>query len=537
MHLPWIRALSTLAALGAVPMSCGPTHSRSSTSGGGLITGSSSGSTGAHVDSSSSTGTIGTTGHITTATSTTTGSSTTAGATTGEGASTTTTSGGTTAAASTGSAGSGSSTGWSGGSSGSTGHHHGSSSSSSTTTGTSTSTTTASSTTASSTTASSTTTGGSTASSTGSTSSTTASSTTASSTTTGGGTTSTTASSTTTGTTASSTTTGGTTTGSTGTASSGWLHTAGNHIYNDDGTIWHARGANIADTRGCNACAYNSPDVNEVIRRIDELTDVWHANFMRLDMESYASAGGRVTWADVLQDPSYLNDIQTIVAHVESKQNVYIMLSLWVDPTFTTSGWPTTATGSEWTLLAQTFKDDPHVLYGLVNEPQNNYDGSQDAQVWTAMNNTVANIRAAEDAAGTPHHIVAAQGTGGWSRRLGYYVTHPITAGNNGDNIAYEVHVYDPQANFQSEWVTPAATIPVIIGEFGPASGYMTMSDCSALMTQAEQLEVPYLAWTFHMRCDPNLLVDNSGGGCGVGMTLTPTSWGTLLKNQLANPY
>jgi len=527
VHLPWIRALSALAAIGAAPLSCGPTVSHPSTSGGGLITGSTSGSTGAHVASSST----GTTGHVTSATSTT--GTTSSGTTEGQGAISTASAGST--AAASGTSGTTSSGGWSSGtsgSSGSSGHHHGSSSSSSSTS--------AGGTTATSTTASSTTTG-TTASST--TSSTTASSTTsgttASSTTTGTTTSGTTASSTTTGTTASSTTTGGTTTGGTttgGTTNSGWLHTAGNHIYNDDGTVWHARGANIADTRSCNACAYSAPDVNEVLRRIDELTDNWHANFMRLDMESYASAGGRVTWADVLQDPSYLNDIQTIVAHVEAKQNVYIMLSLWVDPTFTTSGWPTTATGQEWTLLAQTFKDDPHVLFGLVNEPQNNYDGSQDAQVWTAMNNTVANIRAAEDAAGGPHHIVAVQGTGGWSRRLGYYVTHPITA-DTGDNIAYEVHVYDPQANFQSEWVTPAATIPVIIGEFGPASGYMTNADCSALMTQAEQLEVPYLAWTFHMRCDPNLLVDNSGGGCGVNMNLQPTAWGTLLKNQLANPY
>jgi hypothetical protein len=44
-------------------------------------------------------------------------------------------------------------------------------------------------------------------------------------------------------------------------------------------------------------------------------------------------------------------------------------------------------------------------------------------------------------------------------------------------------------------------------------------------------------AWTFHMRCDPNLLVDNSGGGCGAGMTLAPTSWGNVLKTGLATTW
>jgi hypothetical protein len=65
----------------------------------------------------------------------------------------------------------------------------------------------------------------------------------------------------------------------------------------------------------------------------------------------------------------------------------------------------------------------------------------------------------------------------------------------------------------------------------------MTESDATALQKAAEQMEIPHLAWTFHMRCSPNLLVDNSGGGCGVGMPLQPSSWGTLFKNRLALPW
>jgi endoglucanase len=243
-----------------------------------------------------------------------------------------------------------------------------------------------------------------------------------------------------------------------------------------------------------------------------------------------------VHWAGLLSDSGYFDDIKEIVAYLTAKTGVYVLASLWIDPTFSSAGWPTANTITEWQAIAAAFLDNPKVMYGLCNEPQNNFDGSQDAQVWTAMNNAVAAIRAVEDNAGQPHHIITAQGTGGWSRRLDYYVTHPITAGG-GDNIAYEVHVYDPQANFQSMWVTPAQSIPVVIGEYGPASGYMTEADCTALMQQARANDVPHLAWTFHMRCDPNLLVDNSAGGCGVGMTLAPTSWGTLLKTGLATAW
>jgi hypothetical protein len=78
--------------------------------------------------------------------------------------------------------------------------------------------------------------------------------------------------------------------------------------------------------------------------------------------------------------------------------------------------------------------------------------------------------------------------------------------------------------------------LPVIIGEFGPAAGYMTEANCTEMMTRARAAEVPHLAWTFHQRCPPNL-IQETAPGCGIGMTLTPTSWGTLLKNALAVPW
>jgi endoglucanase len=316
----------------------------------------------------------------------------------------------------------------------------------------------------------------------------------------------------------------------------GWLYTAGNHVYTSDGLVFHGRGANIHDTRSCNACAYGPPSVAEVERRIDELVDVWGANFMRLDLESYATADFRVQWETVLDDPAYLADVVAIVDYIGTKPGVYVLVSLWVDPNHSPEGWPTAGTTTEWELLAATFALDPHVLFGIINEPQNNFDGMEDATVWGLMNDEVAAIRAVEDAMGAPHHVITVQGTGAWARRLDYYVTNPIAAGG-GANVAYEIHVYDPTANFDAMLVAPAATLPVIIGEYGPAAGYMTETDCSNLMDVAEANEIPYLAWNFHMRCPPDLLVDNSAGGCGEGMALEPTSWGQLLIDRLALPW
>ncbi len=312
---------------------------------------------------------------------------------------------------------------------------------------------------------------------------------------------------------------------------SSWLYTQGNKIYQANGQVWQGRGANLHDTRGCNACTWSQPDVNEVKRRIDLLVDGWGANFIRLCLESYASRDGRVHWQNIHQDSAYLNNIKEIVAHIGTKTNVMVLLSLWHDPSFSDLGWPTSETIRTWEELTADFINGRHVIFGIVNEPQRNYSGSQNTQCWQAMNDAVAAIRAVEEKHGGNKHLIAVQGLGGWSRFLQYYVDHPITAGG-GENIVYEVHVYDPASEFPAMVTNPAQSLPVIIGEFGPGS-QMSSADCRTLMELADSLQIPYLGWTFHMRCPPNLLKDFSNGGCGRGMTLEPTAWGRLLQEFL----
>jgi hypothetical protein len=312
-----------------------------------------------------------------------------------------------------------------------------------------------------------------------------------------------------------------------------WLRTEGNRILLPDGQRWHGRGANLHDTRSCNACTGVAPSVAEVNRRMDVLVDEWHANFIRLDLESYPTQPGAANWNSVRTDPAYLQHLRDIVAHAVTKPGLYVMLSLWIDPSFTSNGWPTADTTATWRILAQAFKDEPRVLFGLVNEPQGNFSGAADATVWAAMNSTVQAIRDVEGSG--PHHLIAVQGTRAWARYLDYYVTHPIAAGG-GQDVIYETHVYDPPSEFPALFERASQTLPVIIGEFGPASGYMSLADCTALMQRARALEIPHLAWTFHQRCPPNL-IQETAPGCGVGMALRPTTWGQLFKDALAQPW
>jgi hypothetical protein len=121
---------------------------------------------------------------------------------------------------------------------------------------------------------------------------------------------------------------------------------------------------------------------------------------------------------------------------------------------------------------------------------------------------------------------------------LDYYVAHPITAGG-GANVAYETHVYNRPARFDELVTRPSRKLPVIIGEMGivnDKNAQMFPEDCTELMDLAEKQDVPWLAYTFHTNCPPNLLAEKTGT-CGVGAPLDPSAWGRLVKDRLARPW
>ena len=158
-----------------------------------------------------------------------------------------------------------------------------------------------------------------------------------------------------------------------------WLRTDKNKLLAPNGSPFHGRGANIQDTRSCNACAYEAPHPQEVIRRVDELVDHWKANFLRLTLESYGASDGRRSWQSATVDDAYLRDLVTIVRHIEQKPGVYVELSVWHDPSLDEYGWPTEATARPLQKLARTFATSPRVLFGVANEPEWNGDGALDA--------------------------------------------------------------------------------------------------------------------------------------------------------------
>lgn len=339
--------------------------------------------------------------------------------------------------------------------------------------------------------------------------------------------------------------TGGDSPGGNGDAAplSEWLQVSGNQILNGDGTPFHGRGANLHDERSCEACSFMPANPDGLDRWSDELIDNWHANFIRFLLSAKAAPfnSSEAQWMNLVDDAQYLADIVQNVGHMASKPGVYIEVTLFADPTMKDnngdfdSEWPSSLgdTNTRYTKLAEAFYDNPRVLFGLTNEPHG--DSSHDAALAAVYQDAIAAIRAVEDAHGTPHHIVVVQAPEGYARDLSYFVAHPLT----GDQIAYEIHPYNPQTDFPSLVVTPSMTLPVIIGEYGPAN--MSDADIMALWQTAQQHGIPYLGWVFHMRCPPNMLQDTASDGCGLdaatGYDFPRTAWGDMLKAHLATPW
>jgi cellulase (glycosyl hydrolase family 5) len=317
----------------------------------------------------------------------------------------------------------------------------------------------------------------------------------------------------------------------------------GNRIEHADGTPFHGRGANLHDERSCEACSFAPRDPAGVDRWADELIDGWHANLIRFLLESKTAPYNayEVQWQSFVDDAAYFDDLQRNVAHMTSK-GAYVLVTLFADPTIkpengdADSEWPSSAgdTNPHYAALAEAFVDDPRVLFGLTNEPHG--PAARDADLAAVYAGAIAAIRAVEDRHGAAHHIVVVQAPEGYSRYLDYFVAHPLA----GDQIAYEVHPYNARTDFDALLVQPHLTLPILIGEYGPA-GAMTDADISALWALAQSQEIPYIAWNFHMRCPPNLLVDSTSDGCGLdastGYAFPRTAWGDLLHAHLATPW
>ena len=294
------------------------------------------------------------------------------------------------------------------------------------------------------------------------------------------------------------------------------LRVSGTTLLLPDGGPWVGRGVNLMDTRGCNACTTQAPNAAEVIRRMEYFVAMG-ATFFRLCLESYPEG------PNTFDAPGRLDDVELIVA-AAGDMDVQILVSLWIDDTLGPVDWlPTTRTYSRLAELGRRLEKYPHAWIGCCNEPTQNWNGEASPARFAIMQDCVTAIRSAGFTG-----LVTVQGLAAWGRYMEYYYNHRIA----DSQVVYETHIYGPPTDYDRQVAQPLAqALPILIGEYGKVDNYMTQDAALAVGQQAKADGVTAAAWVGHHRCGPDsaLLVDHSAGGCGIGMLLELTPWGTAL--------
>jgi hypothetical protein len=280
------------------------------------------------------------------------------------------------------------------------------------------------------------------------------------------------------------------------------------------------RGVNMDDLF---LCGYNvglwmtSPE-QTLQTLVSGLMSAWKPNFVRvsLAMDSFDPV---VSW--ISNASQYKTPMTNVINAIGAYPNTYVLVTLRTDASMNGSGGsddaiysPTAATDSTYVALVDTFANSSFVMFGVSNEPGGNT--LSNSTLAAAMNHAVGTIRAEEDRLGVPHHIVSVQGNN-WTSSIGFYSTTPLTY----DNVVYEVHGYPPATSDYTY-----SNIPVIIGEYGT----LTTSSATGFYADLETKQISNLAWDFdpYSNCAPDLLNVNQSA-----TNLTPTAWGTIVKNYL----
>ncbi|MFI1733310.1 cellulase family glycosylhydrolase [Streptomyces acidicola] len=195
-------------------------------------------------------------------------------------------------------------------------------------------------------------------------------------------------------------------------------------------------------------------------------------------------------------------------------------------------------TPSFWTSVANTFKDDPAVVFDLFNEPYPDRATSTTGQAWTCwrdggtcpgINYEVAGMQDLVDAVrGTGAKNVILAGGLAYSNDLSQWLTYKPD--DPTGNLAAAWHVYNfntcsSESCWDSTLAPVAGRVPLVAGEIGENT--CTHSFIDRVMAWFDARELSYLGWTWNTwNCSsgPSLISDYQG---------TPTSFGVGLRDHL----
>ena len=207
-----------------------------------------------------------------------------------------------------------------------------------------------------------------------------------------------------------------------------------------------------------------------------------------------------------------------------------------------------------WKAVAETFKDNPAVLFGVFNEPhdisweqwrnggdvtnkkkKNNDALAENKEIITSFHSPgIQGLVAAIRGTGAKNVIVA--GGLDWAYDLSGILNGFALDDLGGNGIVYDAHVYPWKSDWQHKFLDIAKVHPVLLGEVGCdkvrydfipperfESPYTWAPDMIACI-QREKLH--WTAWAFHPHCGPAMLLDTKD--------FTPSPfWGSYVRVAL----
>jgi len=177
-----------------------------------------------------------------------------------------------------------------------------------------------------------------------------------------------------------------------------------------------------------------------------------------------------------------------------------------------------------WERVASRFKDEPHVVFEIFNEPQN-----ISAADWRACANRLVRVIRAQQA----RQLIIVGGLN-YGRELDWVLREPVT----GEDIAYASHIFPShaQSGWDRDFGNVAARYPVLITEWGFIDRQQTANSTDKylsgdaetygkpLMSYLGQRGIGWVACWYDEQWQPAMLLP---GGKGY------TPWGKFAAGEL----
>ena len=257
---------------------------------------------------------------------------------------------------------------------------------------------------------------------------------------------------------------------------------------------------------------------------LDVATGTWKANVFRLPVKN-------TYWFHSTIGPGYKAKVDALIERAR-QLNVYVILDLHNYEK------ARTADATFWTDAANRYKNNPVVLFGLLNEPHGTgwdiwRNGDSEGPGMQGLLNAVR-------ATGANNIVLA--GGGEWGYNLsgimpgfnGLTNGYALTETTSGNGIVYDSHVYPWKSNIQLNVGNASFLYPVLLGEFAHPGG-TTFSGQSSfesdvtwvprMMDWVNTNNLHWTGWNFSNGSHPAMLVDWS---------YQPTSyWGEIARTHM----